>query len=264
MTSPRPVLVFVGAVQSPLGRLITRAAPDLSLQQCLTVQDGLQAVSRGRVRVLACESKDDRGDSTEDLVGTVAAKYATVGLVGIVPRSRVEGGALVRLVRAGVHALLLADDRLTTLDCRHVLTEAIVRSGVSVPGSKLLAEAPSPVRPLLEYGLRYAHEPTTVRNAARALSVHRKTLFWWCIEAGVPAPQQVLGWCRLLAAAALLDDEGRRVDHIALDLDFPSGTALRNLLQRYAGLAPAELRAHGASIHLHKLFRRALNSVHTI
>ncbi|MCX5762907.1 MAG: helix-turn-helix domain-containing protein [Gemmatimonadetes bacterium] len=227
----------------------------------MAVQDGLQAIARGHVRLLACEPQDAHGEITEALFGTVAAKYSTVGMVGIVRRSQVEGSALVRLVRAGAHALLMADDRLTTLDCRRVLTEAIVRSGVCAPGMGLLAASPPGVRPLLEYGLRYAHESTTVANAARALNVHRKTLFWWCVEAGVPAPQQILGWCRLLAAAALLDDEGRRVDHIALDLDFPSGTALRNLLQRYVGLSPAKLRTLGASRHIHHLFRRALNSV---
>lgn len=264
MNTRRPSLVLVEAEQSPVGRLIAGAAPDLAVQHCLTVKDGLQAVSHGCVRVLACEPQDAHGESTEALFGTVAAKYSTVGMIGIVRRSHVEGSALVRLVRAGAHALLMADDRLTTLDCRRVLTEAIVRSGVCASGNGLLAAAPRGVRPLLEYGLRYAHEPTTVRNAARALSVHRKTLFWWCAEAGVPAPQQVLGWCRLIAAAALLEDEGRRVDHIALDLDFPSGTALRNLLQRYAGLSPAKLRALGASRHIHHLFRRALKSVAAI
>jgi AraC-like DNA-binding protein len=210
--------------------------------------------------LLACELKDAHGECTESLMGSVAANYSSVGIVGIVPRSRIEGGALVRLVQTGAHALLLVDDRLTTLDCRRVLTEAIVKSGVSAGQKRLLAAAPPPVRRLLEYGLRYAHEPVTVAMAAQSLAVHRKTLFWWCAEAGLPAPQQLLGWCRLLAAATLLEDAGRRVDHIALDLDFPSGTALRNLLYRYCGVSPSQLRCEGALAEIRRRFHAVISA----
>jgi len=261
MSASRPVLVLVGGHASPIGRLMSRAAPNFSVLQCPTVQDGLQAVSSGRIRLLACEARDARGESTDPLLGTVAANFASVGIVGIVPRSRVEGGALVRLIQSGAHALLLADDRLTVLDCRRVLTEAVVKSGVSARQAVILAAAPPRVRRLLEYGLRYAHEPVTVAGAARALGVNRKTLFWWCAEAGLPAPQQLLGWCRLLAVATLLEDSGRRVDHIALDLDFPSGAALRNLLHRYCGVSPSQLRGEGALPTIRRQFLAAVSGV---
>lgn len=68
----------------------------------------------------------------------------------------------------------------------------------------------------------------------------------------------MLGWCRLLAAAVLLEDRGRPVDHIALELDFPSGAAFRNMLKRYTGLSPAELRARGTLTEMSRQFRKAV------
>ena len=251
-------LVLIAPPSSLVGRLFTRAAPDLPMVQCATVAGGLHAISRGHVRLFACEPRDANGQSTEGLLGTVASKYPSIGTIGIVPRARVEGSAVIRLVRAGAHALLMIDDRITTLECRQVLTEASVRAGVGMSGPSLLALVPTTARPLLEYGLRYAHDAITVAQTARALQVHRKTLFLWCAGARLPAPQQLLGWCRLLAAGALLEDEGRRVDHIALDLDFPSGTALRNQFVRYTGKSPSELRACGPRASIYDGFVRAL------
>lgn len=261
MSAARPLLLLIGPETSSLARFVARAVPGLPVRHCLTVREGAQQVSKERVRVLACEAKDASGASTAPFVETVAAHYATIGLIGVVRRAAIDVSALVGLVRAGAHALLMVHDRLTTLECSQVVTDAIVRSGISSARPRLLGAVPTSVRPLLDYGLKYANGRTSVTEAARALNVHRKTLFWWCAEANLPAPQQLLGWCRLLAAASLLDDAGRRVDHIALELDFPSGTALRNLLQRYCGCSPGELRALGASAEIERQFRKRLGSV---
>ncbi len=258
MSTAFPALILVGGRTSQVSQLITRAVPMLSMQRCATAREGLAAVARGRVRLLVCEPQDARGESTESLLVTVAARFASVGIVGVVPRARVEGGALVRLVRSGTHALLLADDQLSPLDCRRVFTEALVRSGGMAAGTGMLAATLEHPQRLLEYGLRYSHAPVTVAMAAQAIGVSRKTLFIWCAEAGYPAPQQMLGWSRLLAVATLLEDEGRQVDHIAHDLEFPSGSALRNMMQRYCGLTPNELRNAGATAEVGRRYRAAI------
>jgi len=258
MIPQRAALIYVGIHPSPVGRLIARAAPDVPVVSCQTVSSAMHAIARGRVQLLACEPQDMAGQRTEGLLTSVSTRYRTIGTIGVVPRARVDGGALVRLVQAGVHSLLMSDERLSTLDCRRAMTEACVRAGVGSVASSLLALVPRPARLLLEYGLRYSAEAVSVARAAEALQVHRKTLFWWCTQAGLPAPQQLLGWCRLLAVASLLEDSGRRVDHIALDLEFPSGTALRNMLLRYTGLSPSQLRTRDALVSMHEQIASAL------
>jgi AraC-like DNA-binding protein len=62
--------------------------------------------------------------------------------------------------------------------------------------------------------------------------------------------RQLIGWGRLLALSMQLEDTVAAVDAIAHELQFSSPSALRNLLQRYAGLTPTELRRLGGSAHL--------------
>ena len=68
----------------------------------------------------------------------------------------------------------------------------------------------------------------------------------------------MLGWCRLLAAAILLEEDGRAVDHVSFELGFASGAAFRNMLKRYTGLNPGELCARGTVTELARQFRTAM------
>ena len=85
-----------------------------------------------------------------------------------------------------------------------------------------------------------------VTQAARTLGIDRKTIRNRLVKAGLPPPRSVIAWNRLLHAARLLDDPGRRVEQIATILEFPSASAFDNMLRRYAALTPGELRTRGA------------------
>ena len=65
-------------------------------------------------------------------------------------------------------------------------------------------------------------------------------------------------WLRLLLVAHELEQPGYPVERIAVDFDFPSSTALRNMLKRYTGLRPAELRQNGGLRCALHLFRQVL------
>ena len=61
----------------------------------------------------------------------------------------------------------------------------------------------------------------------------------------VPPPQELLAWCRLGVVGYLLGTTSLSVESIAQQLDFPSDTALRNLVKRYTGLRATEIRERG-------------------
>lgn len=82
----------------------------------------------------------------------------------------------------------------------------------------------------------------SVGQVARALSVNRKTLVNHCQAEGFAPPGSVVAWCLILLTTALLATPGITVERIAMQLNFPSGTALRNLLKRHTGLRPIDLR----------------------
>ncbi len=82
-------------------------------------------------------------------------------------------------------------------------------------------------------------------QVARMYSRHRNTLREHLRAAGLPPVNKLIVWTRLFRAAHLLGDPSRTVEGVALALDFPSPSALRNQLQRYAGLTPQQVQARG-------------------
>jgi AraC-like DNA-binding protein len=89
---------------------------------------------------------------------------------------------------------------------------------------------------------RAANTVLTVERLADECGVHRRTLRNRLRAAGLPAPEQLIGWSRLLVAAALLELPGRSVGTVASQVGFSSETAFRSMLGRYTGFKPKELR----------------------
>ena len=67
-------------------------------------------------------------------------------------------------------------------------------------------------------------------------------------------------WCRVIVAVRLLEEPIYTLEQAALRLDFPSGTALRNMLVRYTGLRPREIRENGGIRCALHVLRRELGA----
>jgi AraC-like DNA-binding protein len=117
---------------------------------------------------------------------------------------------------------------------------------------------PANLLPFLRYALEHSRRDMSVEDAAAAMGIHRKTLVDRLRAACLPSPRAIIGWARLLMAARLLDDPGRTVEQVALQLDFPSGTALRNKFKRYTGLRTSEVRENGGVRCVLHAFKREL------
>jgi AraC-like DNA-binding protein len=115
--------------------------------------------------------------------------------------------------------------------------------------------------PFLRYCLEHARRDLSVEEVAAAMGVHRKTLVDRLRAARLPPPRAMIGWCRLLMAARMLDDPARTVEQVALKLDFPSGAALRNMFKRYTGLRTAEVRENGGVRCLVHAFKQEIAAV---
>jgi AraC-like DNA-binding protein len=89
---------------------------------------------------------------------------------------------------------------------------------------------------------RAATTVLTVEALAEEFGLSRRTLHNRLRAAGLPSPEQVIGWTRLLLAAAMLQVPSGSVASIAARLGFSSESALRGMLVRYMGVTPRELR----------------------
>jgi AraC-like DNA-binding protein len=167
---------------------------------------------------------------------------------------RTPSSAIAALIRSGAHDMLLYphDDSRSIIQ---TLLRTANRTNVAAQVYDAISDALDPsARPLMRLYLNGAEGPVPVTEAAVQLGVHRKTLRNRMDAVGLPVPTDLRAWCRLFLAARLLEEPGRTVESVALELDFSSGSALRNLLRRRTALAPYELRAAGGLPYLLKLF----------
>ena len=224
------------------------------------VSDLLAALARHRMAAVIVQPCDRDGTRTEEAVRAIRAGYPSVAVIAYLPPGGACSADILALARAGIHGLVLRGVDDVGVALRAALASAARRS----IAERVLREvapfvAPGAV-PVLRYCLEHAANAPTVVEVARALGVHRKTLVNRMCGAALPAPRALLAWCRLLLAADVLEDHARPVEQVALALDFPSGTAFRNMLRRYTGLGPRDVRENGGLVCVLHAFRRALAS----
>ncbi len=98
----------------------------------------------------------------------------------------------------------------------------------------------------------------TAKDLARSFHITTRTLLRWAKSAGLPPPQQLLPWMRMLLAAELLDDPGRTVLGVAYACGYSSDSPLRNTMRSYIGVTPKVLRRGNAFATASEAFFNAL------
>jgi AraC-like DNA-binding protein len=131
-------------------------------------------------------------------------------------------------------------------DIRRVMVTILAAAGQKAATRRLInylrPHLPPKAVPILDYVMDNADAPLSIDQAASAIGIARRTLYRRLEKLGYPPPETLIGWCRLLLAAQLLEDEGRSFDDVALTLSFPSGMALRSMLKRYVGVTGRRAR----------------------
>ena len=217
----------------------------MALWCCATLDDTRAALARGGVRALVVEARDAHGAPTDALVHDVRTRWPAVTVLAYVEPGRTPTGDVRALLIAGVHELLLhgADD--TDHALRAALAAAEQHCIVDLVHARVRPHVPPRAWAVVDFFLRRAVEPATVEDCARALGVHRKTLGNRLREAGCPPPLVVRAWCRLLVVTRLLEEPGRTVESVSLQLDYPSASALRNQARRFLGMTLTDVGAAG-------------------
>lgn len=148
--------------------------------------------------------------------------------------------------RVGVDALVVADSDDDPGTLSQILERAEARSVAGIVQGALGHVRPS-VRDAVLVTVTRAHERLTPLRLAETIATSRRVLARQLADAGLPGPQRLLTWGRLIVAAHLLEDHNRAADSVALALHFPSGSAFRNACQRYLSATPSEIRTNGGA-----------------
>jgi AraC-like DNA-binding protein len=229
-----------------------------AVRTCDQQDELLALVTEGLVGVAVVDLRDRTGATTLGMVRTIREGFPSVPVVAYCALTPDSSREILALARAGVNDLILRG-----VDDVGVALRSVIATAQEHCGAKHVLEAISPlvppsVVPFLRYSLEHARQAVTVADAAAALGVHRKTLVDRLATAGLPTPSAMMAWCRLTLAAQMLEDPARSVEQIALLLDFSSAASLRNMLKRYTGLSPREVRENGGLRCVLHAFRQTL------
>jgi AraC-like DNA-binding protein len=227
---------------------------------CDAAAELIDTLARAFVTAVVVELRDCTGVSTASVIRCLREGFPSIPVVAYCSLTRATPHDILTAAKAGASGLVLRGVDDTGVALRAALTSAADDCVARRVMRALEDAAPGSVRPIIEYCILHARNAPSVAQVARALGISRKTLVNRLGAAGMPTPSAIIGWCRLLQAAQLIEDPKRSVERIAHELDFPSGAALRNMLKRYTGLQPREVRENGGLRCVLHAFQRALAS----
>ncbi len=219
----------------------------------------LRALVTARTVVAAIvEPRDADGLLTAPTVRWLREGFPHMPVIAYCTLAQIAAGDLLALAQADVSALVVQGID----DAGALLEAALEDAGDGALSRRAWAsirdDVPAAARPVVELCLASARQAPTVADIARALGVHRRTLGDRLARAGLPTPQAIVGWSRLLLAARLMEDPHRPLERIALELRFPGAASLRNMLRRYTGLRARDVRASGGFERVLHAFRLGL------
>ena len=204
------------------------------------------------------EPRDRAGEDVSATVAAVRAGMPSVPVIAYIADENASSGDILALARAGVHDLVRAGFDDVGLALGAVLASATAACATEAIRVELESLVAPDAWAFVSYCLTRAHAPISIGTAAAALGLDRRTLVRRLERAALPSPSRIAGWCRVITATRLLDQPIYTLEQAALRLEFPSGTALRNMLVRYTGLGPREIRENGGTGCVLHLFKREL------
>jgi AraC-like DNA-binding protein len=255
--------VFVVAlVQHPQlrARITAAARPSLRTRFCETREELRALAHAAGASAVVAEPTDALGAETWHTIAAIRDGFPSLPIVAycaVGPRLSTD---IVRMVRAGAHELLIRDVDDSTHRLRAMLARARTTCTATWARAELAPLVPHQVWSPFEYCLHNAFRNVTVDEVARSAGIDRRTLTRQFARAGLPAPSTVVAWSRLVVAGVLLEDGGRPLEEIALELAFPSASALRSMLNRYTRLRPGEVRENGGGRCVLSAFKTVLRS----
>ncbi|GAC1651374.1 MAG: hypothetical protein NVS4B3_11970 [Gemmatimonadaceae bacterium] len=261
MEPARSAIVALVLPGEPQARVTAALADRADLRFCETGREVLELMHTAPAGTVILELRDRAGFSTAPVIRTLRAEYPSTPVLIYCSTSRPDARDMLLAARAGASDVILrgVDDEVMAL--RSCLVRAIDDSVRDLVARELRGVVPMSIAPFLEYCFDNVRRATSVRAAASALGVHRKTLVNRLAVARLPPPNVIASWARLLVAARLLEDPGRSAERVALELGFPSASAFRNVLKRRTSLRPAQVRAAGGLAGLLPLFKAQIEAL---
>lgn len=233
--------------QQRLIRLRSALRDRYTLHECADWNELLETCGRHAVTMAVVDPFWPTGEGADfDALRLLKRRYPSVAVIPYVgvPASPHQ---LFELGRFGLDAIIIAehdDQQPRRMVARIEQAEA---RGLTEGLRRTLGDLRPTARDATLVCVTRAHQRLSPDALARILGIRRKVLSERLLQAGLPSPQPLIAWGRLIVAARMLEDPERSADRVAFALEYPSGSAFRNSCQRYLRSTPHEIRAHGGA-----------------
>lgn len=233
---------------------------------CDNPDELLELVASGAATLVLTELWDRTGTPIEPAIRRLTRDFPSVPFVLYLQLGEREVHTALQLAKMGASEIVLRGIDDFRLAITPVLAEGRARHVADEIIRAIDPLVPDELRSFFHLTATHAHRAFTVGDVSKALAIDRGTLRRRLRRARLPNPTHILGWMRLLHAAALLDEPGRSLHHIAAQLEFPSASVLGTQFQRYTLRTASSLRTlaafHTVLQSFIDLLRRAEN--HTV
>lgn len=206
-------------------------------------------------------ARDTDGNPIERYIREIAAERPNTAIIVYCRAGSQYSSDIRALTSAGTHQFVFAGIDDTGSAFADVLQSARRYCAADSVMRQLAPLVPAALHPIVESALANPAEITTIEQLANDRGVHRKTLFNWCERARFLTPSELLTWCRLALVGHYLDTTGCTLETIALEMSFPSDTALRNTIKRYTKMRATDLRLNGGVACIVESMRRRTGSL---
>lgn len=210
------------------------------------------------VTAVVVAARDRDGAPAAPVVRSFAPQHPRIAIVACCDVGVLPSEDLRYLAAAGVHEFAFRGVNDAGAALRTLLESAVHECAADVVMREVARVLPARLHPFAEVCLSRPRDARTVTAAARMLGVHRKTLVNHCAREGLPGPQELLGWFRLMLVGYFLETTGRTVEAIALSHEWASVTSLRNMIRRYMRTRAIEIRRSGGLALVVEHFQRRI------
>lgn len=239
---PKPVVAVLVHAADARACVAAGVGTGFEVRHHTTVLALLSTLDEGNLALVVVDGVDVAGRSMASAVTSIRQGFPSVPILAYCSLSANASAAVLDVARAGVTGLVFRGVDDVGFAMRAAIRSACQRSIAERVYREVVPYLPIGAHPFLRYAVSRAADDPTVDDAATSLGVDRKTLRNRLHHRVGLGPREFINWVRLTIGVGMLEDPHRTAEHVALELGFPSGTAFRNMLQRYTGVNCSEIR----------------------
>lgn len=154
-----------------------------------------------------------------------------------------DGRELFRVGKAGAAEVVVSRETRDVEIVSGVLASALGRGMTPLLDGQLAGRIPPEARPVVRFAAERVPEQVQVPDVAAAFGMSVSTLERRFERWGLPTPGRLLLWLRVLYGLHWLQEPGRSVESVSVQLGYSSGAAFRRALRAAMGAKPTPLRS---------------------